>query len=220
LTTKWLDKEVLVPYIITRPPRRALALAAACLGLLVAAAPAAANGKPQNPADQVSKPVFGALGDSADYFALTGGTFETDTADWSLTGAQVVPGNEPFQVDGLGDSHSLSIAPGGVAVSPAVTINNTTPTWRFFADAADASSTATQLTVYAQWTNPNTGRTFRLPIARRSAKDHAKWAATPALLLGKYLPAGVNVDVQFVFQAAANGGTWTIDDVFIDPYAR
>jgi hypothetical protein len=215
-----LDKEVLLPYVINRPRRRALALVAACLGLLVAAAPAAAKDKPENPADQVSTPVFAALGDTADYFALTGGTFETNTADWSLNGAQVVPGNEPFDVDGLGDTHSLSIAPGGVAVSPAVTINNTTPTWRFFADAANASSPATQLTVYAQWTNPNTGQVLKLPIARRNGKDHAKWAATPALLLGKYLPKGLNVDVQFVFQAGANGGAWTIDDVFIDPYAR
>jgi hypothetical protein len=209
-----------VPYIITRPPRRAIALAAACLGLLVAAAPAAAKDKPQNPADQVSTPVFAALGDTADYFALTGGTFESNTSDWSLTGAQVVPGNEPFQVDGLGDSHSLSIAPGGFAVSPEVTINNTTPTWRFFADAGNAAAPATQLTVYAQWTNPSTGHVFKLPIAHRNGKDHGKWAATPALLLGKYLPAGLNVNVQFVFQAGTNGGAWTIDDVYIDPYAR
>ena len=210
-----------MPYVINRPRRRALALVAACLGLLVAAAPAAADSnKPEKPEDQVSTPVFAALGDTADYFALTGGTFETTTADWSLNGAQVVPGNEPFDVAGLNDTHSLSIAPGGVAVSPAVTINNTTPTWRFFADAANASAPATQLTVYAQWTNPSTGQVLRLPIAHRNGKDHAKWAATPALLLGKYLPKGVNVNVQFVFQAGADGGAWTIDDVFIDPYAR
>jgi hypothetical protein len=210
-----------LPYIINRPRRRALALVAACLGLLVAAAPAAAdNNKPEKPEDQVSTPVFAALGDSADYFALTGGTFEADTTTWSLNGAQVVPGNEPFQVDGLGGSHSLSIAPGGVAVSPAVTINSTTPTWRFFAQAANASSAATQLRVYAQWTNPATGHTFRLPIAYRSGKDHASWSPTPALILGKVLPAGVNVNVQFVFQTSATGGSWTIDDVFIDPYAR
>jgi hypothetical protein len=218
MTTTWLDKEVLVPYIINRPSKRALALVVSCLGLLVAAAPAAA--KAQNPADQVSTPAFAALGDTANYFALTGGTFEGDVASWSLTGASVVPGNEPFQTDGLGGSHALSIAPGGVAVSPPVTINSTTPTWRFFADAADASAAGTQLTVYAQWTNATNGHTFKLPIAHRSGSAHASWAATPALLLGKYLPAGVNVDVKFVFQAGANGGAWTIDDVFIDPYAR
>jgi hypothetical protein len=198
-----------------------MALVAACLGLLVAAAPAAADSKKaENPADQVSKPVFASLGDTADYFPLTGGTFEADTSAWSLTGAQVVQGNEPFQVDSLAGSHSLSIAPGGVAVSPAVTINNTTPTWRFFAQAASASAPGSQLTVYAQVTNPNTGTVLRLPIAHRNGKDHTGFVATPPLLLGKYLPAGVNVDVQFVFQAGATGGGWTIDDVFIDPYAR
>src|SRR5207302_1628138 len=97
---------------------------------------------------------------------------EGDTTGWSLTGAQVAPGNEPFQVAGLDDSHSLSIAPGGVAVSPTVCINSLTPTWRFVARAENASVPATQLTVYAQWADPRTGHAFRLPIAHRNGTDH------------------------------------------------
>jgi hypothetical protein len=213
-----LDKEVLLPYVINRPRRRALALVAACLGLLVAAAPAAAS--TSSCAFPASNPVFASLGDTANYFAVSGGTFEGDTTGWSLTGAQVVSGNEPFQVDGLGDSHSLSIAPGGTAVSPTVCINNLAPTWRFFAHAANASASASQLTVYAQWTDPNTGHKFRLPIAHGNGNTYPSWASTPVLTLGKVLPAGVNVNIQLVFAAGANGGSWSIDDVFIDPYAR
>jgi hypothetical protein len=164
--------------------------------------------------------VFASLGDTANYFAVPGGTFEGNTTGWSLAGAQVAPGNEPFQVNGLGDSHSLSLAPRGEAVSPTVCINAKTPTWRFFAHAADASAPASKLTVYAQWTDPKTGHAFRLPIAHQNGKDSTAWVATPALDLGKKLPAGVNVNIQLVFDAAANGGAWSIDDVFIDPYAR
>jgi hypothetical protein len=164
--------------------------------------------------------VFASLGDTANYFGVPGGTFEGATTGWSLTGAQVVSDNEPFQVAGLGDSHSLSIAPGGTAVSPTVCINNLTPTWRFFAHAANASAPASQLTVYAQWTDPNTGHKFRLPIAHGNGGSYPSWAATPVLTLGKVLPAGMNVNIQLVFQAGANGGGWSVDDIFIDPYAR
>jgi hypothetical protein len=213
-----LDKEVLLPYIINRPRNRALALVAACLGLLVAAAPAAAD--TSSCALPASTPVFASLGDTASYFAVPGGTFEGDMTGWSLTNAQVALGNDPLQVGGLGDSHSLSIAPGGEAVSPTVCVNNQMPTWRFFAHAADASAPATTLRVLAQWTDPTTGRTFQVPIAFRNGSGHASWTATPALILGKVLPAGVNVNLKFVFVANANGGAWSIDDVFVDPYAR
>jgi hypothetical protein len=164
--------------------------------------------------------VFASLGDTASYFAVPGGTFEDAMTGWSLNSAQVASGNEPFQVAGLGDSHSLSIAPGGTAVSPAICINSLTPTWRFFSVAENASAPASQLTVYAQWTDPRFGHTFRLPIAYRNGQTNASWAATPALVLGKLLPVGMNVNIQLVFQAGANGGAWSIDDVFVDPYAR
>jgi hypothetical protein len=207
-----------VPYVISRPPRRALATVAACLGLLVTAAPAAAS--TDSCAIPASSPVFASLGDTASYFAVPGGTFEDAVTGWSLSGAQVVSGNEPFQVGGLGDSHSLSIAPGGVAASPTICVNSLTPTWRFFSVAENPTAPASQLTVLAQWTDPRTGHTFRLPIAHRNGQTDAVWSATPALILGKLLPVGMNVNIQLVFQAGRNGGGWSIDDVFVDPYAR
>src|SRR5947209_3293160 len=185
-----------MPSIISRPPKRAIALVAACLGMLAAAAPAGAA--TTSCAIPASTPVFASLGDTSSYFAVPGGTFEGDMSGWSLTGAQVAPRNEPFQVAGLGDSHSLSIAPGGSAVSPTVCINSLTPTWRFFSHAADASSPASQLTVSAQWTDSK-GHTFKLPIAHRTGKDNASWTATPALVLGKALPAGASVNIKLVF---------------------
>jgi hypothetical protein len=165
----------------------------------------------------VSSTVFAALGDTANYTPVSGGTFEGDMSGWTLNSASVAPGNEPWQVDGASDSNSLSIAPGGSAVSPTFCVSSKTPTWRFFAHSADASS-STVLHVYAQLTDKH-GRTTQLPIATLSG-GYSSWAATPALVLGKVLPPGLNVNIQFVFIADSNGGAWSIDDVFVDPYAK
>jgi hypothetical protein len=184
--------------------------------LLVAAHPAAADTTPCPTLP--SSPVFAPLGDSADYSAVTGGSFEGDVSGWSLTGASVAPGNETWNVDGVSDGKSLHIAPGGTAVSPLVCVSAKQPTWRFFAHAADAAP-ATALHVYAQVTDKS-GRTIRIPAARLKAAGYGSWAATPALLLGKYLTKGFSVQIQFVFTADPNGGAWSIDDVFVDPYAK
>jgi hypothetical protein len=192
-------------------------LVAACFALLVAAHPAAADTTPCPTLP--SSPVFAPLGDSANYSAVPGGSFEGDMSGWSLTGASVAPGNEPWSVDGLGDANSLKLAPGATAVSPLVCVSANQPTWRFFAHAAD-SATTTQLHVYVQFSDKY-GHTIRIPAAAPfKGGSYTSWEATPALLLGKYLPKGFSVQVQFVFSPAANGGAWSVDDVFVDPYAK
>src|SRR5690242_47820 len=81
------DKEVLLPYVIRWPHKRVIALVAACFALLVAAHPAAADTTPCPTLP--SSPVFAPLGDSANYSAVPGGSFEGDMSGWSLTGASV-----------------------------------------------------------------------------------------------------------------------------------
>lgn len=211
------DKEVPLPYVTSWPHKRALALVAACFALAVAAQPAAAA-TPTTCPDMVSSTVFSALGDTANYTPLTGGTFEGDMSGWTLNNASVAPGNEPWQVDGASDSNSLSIASGGIAVSPTFCVSSKTPTWRFFADAADASP-GTVLHVSAQVVTPG-GHTITIPLTNLSGSGYSAWAATPALVLGRVLPPGISVNVRFMFTADSNGGAWSIDDVFIDPYAK
>jgi hypothetical protein len=206
-----------LPYVTSWPHKRALALVAACFALAVAAQPAAAA-TPTTCPDMVSSTVFAALGDTANYTPLTGGTFEGDMSGWALNSASIAPGNEPWQVDGAGDSNSLSIASGGSAVSPTFCVSSKTPTWRFFAHAADASK-STVLHVSAQLTDKH-GRVLQVPIATLKGGSYTSWEATPALVLGKVLPPGLNVNIEFVFTADSNGGAWSIDDVFIDPYAK
>jgi hypothetical protein len=137
---------------------------------------------------------------------------------WTLNSASVVSGNEPWQVDGASDAKSLSIASGGSAVSPTFCVSSKTPTWRFFAHAADASS-STVLHVSAQVVTPG-GHVIQVPLTNLSGSNYTQWAATSALVLGRVLPPGLNVNVRFVFAADSNGGGWSIDDVFVDPYAK
>ena len=206
-----------MPYVTSWPHKRALALVAACFALAVAAQPAAAA-TPTTCPDTISSTVFAALGDTANYTPVTGGTFEGGMSGWTLNSASVAPGNEPWQVDGNSDSNSLSIAPGGSAVSPTFCVSNKTPSWRFFAHAATASPGAF-LRIYVQATLPN-GRVIQLPVARYSGDDYSSWAATPSMVLGKVLPPNFHVNVRFVFAADSRGGAWSIDDVFVDPYAK
>ena len=66
------------------------------------------------PAQSVSTP-FSQWGDTNNYFLVPGGNFEgtSDQVGWTLSGASLTPGNEPFYVDGSGDSQSLTISAGG-----------------------------------------------------------------------------------------------------------
>jgi hypothetical protein len=204
-----------------------MALVAACFALLVVAHPSAASAEGYygsgdsyrcTPTLNPAAPVFAPLADTANYVVLPGGTFEGEMSGWSLNGASVVPGNEPWQVSGAADSQSLSISPGGSAISPPVCINSLFPTYRFFAHVPDGP-TGKALHVSVRMTN-SWGRTTEFPASYLSDANYGTWAATPALPLGGVIPAGVNVSVRFVFSAGSQGNSWSIDDVYLDPYAK
>lgn len=225
-----------MPYVIGRPPKRVLALIATTVGMLVTASPALADGHNRNHQDgevpQVattpaspdascpgvtSTQLLAGLGDSAYYAPLSGGTFEGSTAGWSFTDALVVSGNEPWYVFGSSDSNSLGIEAGGSATSPPFCVDNTRPSFRFFANSADRGKHS-GLNVAARWTLSD-GESGQSDIKTLSAKSYDSWKLSPALPLGSALAAGQTVSVQFVF-TAGTGSAWNIDDVLLDPYAK
>ena len=55
--------------------------------------------------------------DPAQYTLLPGGTFEASLPGWSLTGAKVASGNEPYYVHGINESRSLSLPAGTKATA-------------------------------------------------------------------------------------------------------
>ena len=111
--------------------------ALACLGLLAVPGLAFAS----CPASPVSTP-FSQWGDTNSYFLLPGGSFEgtADQVGWTLSGASLTAGNEPFYVNDSGDSQSLTIAGGGSATSPFFCVDNTMTSLRFFAQQTAAAA--------------------------------------------------------------------------------
>jgi len=176
-------------------------------GLLVASAPSCA---PQ----PLSKP-FAQFGDNADYTPLGGGTFEDGAAGWSLSRAAVVADNEPYYVNEAGDSHALRISAGGVATSPTICAGLEHPTMRFFAK----SSGLLPLASVSVLTETSTGLVAELPLGVIS--PGSKWHPTPRyLVLANLLPLLPGDHTPLAFRFRAVTGTWTIDDVFVDPMRR
>jgi len=217
-----------MPYVIDRPVKRLLAVASACLPLLVFASPAAAYNsqyaqyQPSAPASSgcpmpSSSQVFSGLGDSSYYSLLPGGSFQGPLNGWVLNGASVVPGGEPWNVSNSANPQSLNLPAGSYAVTPTFCLTNLFPSWRFFADANNSSGS--QLQVTALYSDIN-GYSGQITATTQSSDNYSSWAATPVLPLGSAVPAGDTVNVRLVFSVGSSGGTWNLDDLYIDPYSR
>jgi hypothetical protein len=157
--------------------------------------------------------------DSAEYNLVPGGAFESGEAAWSLGGgAATVTGNESFDVHGSGDTTSLSLPAGSTASSPTFCVGVQNPTVRLFAENTGDPSSA--LAVDVNFIGP-LGLPLSVPIAVLSSG--ASWAPTPVLPivvnLLTLLP-GNETPVSLTFAPLASGGSWQIDDVYVDPMHR
>jgi hypothetical protein len=153
--------------------------------------------------------------DPAWYAALPGGGFESSTPAWTLTrGAAVVEGNEPFFIGGAGDHRSLRLPPGATATSPAMCIGAEHPTLRLMVSNSGGSP-GSHLTVSAV-VRDSGGQERTLPIAALAADEWTPTAPLPVALnvLALVLPQSA------AFRFDATGGSWAIDDVYVDPYGK
>lgn len=156
---------------------------------------------------------FAHFGDYNDYFGFANNGFETGSNGWSLHGAAVAAGNEPWYVNGLG-SASLSIGPGGTAASPRVCTALLAPDWRMFAHANGANGALRAQIVFYGLLGNVTGI---LNVTDFGPSDYAGWAPSadvPSLLS---LPLAT-VSAQLRLTSTATSGTWQVDDVFVDPW--
>jgi hypothetical protein len=171
------------------------------------------------PTTQTTK-AFQAFGDNNDYSLVQNGGFETGANAWSLSGSAVTAGNEPWSVRRAGDAKSLAISAGGVAVSPTVCVDLSRPTYRFFAKRTSGSWGVLNLRV--RWQDAS-GRTNETTIAALDSNFGTAWGVSAPLNIASLLGlwnADQDVSVQFVFDPENYGGSWAIDDVYVDPYAR
>ncbi len=196
-----------MPYLIPRPRVRRSICALVGAALLTVLIPAVAN------ACTVSTggtQVFESVGDLSNYTLVQGGSFEAGAPGWSLRGAAVSAG-------GASGSRSLTITPNGSAVSPPVCVSAATPSFRFV--ERRASGTWAQMNVNVLWTD---AQGVAHSTTAGSVSGMTSWTASPVMLLGAMLPlqSGSTLSVRLQFLPAQYGGSWAIDDVYVDPYSR
>ena len=163
---------------------------------------------------------FAQWGDTTSYTLVPGGTFEPGSASWALTGgAQVVAGNESYDVSGRG-SNSLSLPAGSSATSPAACTGLDHPSARLF--VRNTGSSSSRLNVYATY-RLLLGLPYTISLGQLSGS--ASWQPSSVLQMGllNNVLGSVTLSqstIQFTFVPADSTGHWSIDDVFLDPRCR
>lgn len=166
-----------------------------------------------------AEPVFSPWGDQHSYVLAPNGGFEAGTQGWALSGgAAVVAGNESFNLNDPADSHSLSLPAGSSAVSSPICMSLDTPIFRMFA-RNDGSSTS-RLRVEAVY--PLLGLVRTKTVSSVAAGP--AWAPTQQMstvltlstIVGTLVPSSVQIRIT----PLDGEGSWKVDDLYVDPFAR
>ena len=185
----------------------------AATALLAAPAAAAVTAPaPSCPSATIVHP-FTPWGDAADYFLAPNGGLEKGATGWALKGAaSVISGNEPFYVGGTADRQSLRLPAASSATTAPFCIGVEHRTMRFFSNAPSSSS----LAVDVLYTDAG-GVSRTLNLAKLVGAS--RWAPTAIvpMVVNALAVNTMSVRLRFTPQGAS---TWTIDDVFIDPFSH
>jgi hypothetical protein len=203
-----------MPIVLQPRVRRRLGRLAALTVAAMFAVPAAAFAS-SCPAQATTTP-FTQWGDTASYFSVADGNFESPLSGsgWIVAGGQRTPGNEPFYVGSSSDSHSLTIEGERTAVSPAFCIDDSMPYFRFFAHALGSIGELQVRLLVQTATGP-----LSLPIGQAlnlTAGSMANWGPTGQLNLADNA-TGQSALGRLVFRVTGRA-SWQIDDIYVDPY--
>lgn len=185
----------------------------ASAGVLVASTPSCD--------DQALAKTFLPWLDVADYTALSGGDFETGARGWSMSGGgAVADGNSSHYVGGSDDDKSLSLPAGASATSPVICVGITHPTVRFFAKRRSTGPLASLSTLRVDVLfETASGDVASLEIG--SVTSDGSWQPTlPLVVVANLLPLLPGDMTPVAFNFTAQGGDWSVDDVWVDPYSR
>jgi hypothetical protein len=196
------------------------ALAALALAALVPA-PARADALVASPTtcapdSAISQP-FAPWLDFASYMRFPDGGFESGAAGWTLDGARLSTGNEPFAVADDGGARSLALAAGTSAASPTLCVGVEHPTFRLFARSTGAATGTLVATITYR---TSLGATVTSPAGSLLGATYAAWRPTEPMLASLAIPVlpGERTPVTVRFTAGGLGSSWVIDDVYLDPY--
>ncbi len=164
--------------------------------------------------DRPTSQPFSAWGDLNDYVLAPDGGVENGAGEWVLgSGSSIVAGNEPFYLRAAGDSHSIQVNNGSTATTATMCIGQEHPTMRFM--ARNIGSSSSKLWVQAAVETAR-GRELSLPIGIE--RGNAAWEPSTAMRLWvNYLNLEPGTYTPIEFSFTAQGGSWLVDDVFVDP---
>jgi hypothetical protein len=202
------------------PPVRIVAVVAALALLALVAAPAAQAGpllaSVSSCDNQTMARPFLRWGDIAQYVLAPNGGAE-NRSRWTLTGAATVtPGNESYYVHAPSDRASLDLPAGSSATTGAMCVGIEHPTIRLV--ARNTGSPASALLVEVLFEDA-AGNVQSLPIG--VVIGCSNWQpSVPMPVVANLLPLlpGNHTAVAFRFTPYGDGGDWTIDDVYVDPW--
>jgi hypothetical protein len=198
----------------TRLARRAFAATAALVGALaVVVVPAASAQAADECTTRTTTKAFAAFGDTNQYFAIGGGTFESgDLSPFALTGSpSIASENESFRV--LGSTHTRSVAlPAGSSLKATFCVQVGEDSMRLFTKSPGVSGGSLNIktTVSTAYGSANTSSSLGGSYA-------ATWAPTGRIPLTNVSgPDGK----QYVTLLITNtgSGTWLVDDILVDPW--
>jgi hypothetical protein len=186
--------------------RHVLTACTVILGFLLAAPIARADCDGQ----ALERP-FAPWGDSAQYTLVGDGDLTGGAAGWELDGADHVADNQPRYVHGGDTPRALRLRAGDSATTPPICVSLAHPTMRFF--LRNGGGLLGTLTVEVV-----TGHGLTLPIGViPGLLGDDDWnPSAPLPVLGNLL----DDEVSFRFTAGGLGASYTIDDVYVDPYKK
>ena len=184
-----------------------IAAAAVVVALAFTAAPASAGLGLACP-DATARP-FVPWSDYANYAFSPNGGFESGANGWSLSGARVVAGNEPFYIHGGSDRYWLSLPSGASATSPSMCISLFSGKMRFVVRGDSGAKVKVQI-VYRGLLSSVLG-----VLDGGTYSVGGSWKPSAEVgMLGGLLPL-LTTSVSFRFTAV--GGAVAIDDAYLDP---
>lgn len=199
-------------------------LAAALAGAITAAALAAPHAEPglllpPEPVDACDRPssqVFRPWGDISYYKLMPGGSFESGSYPWWLTGgAKVGAGNEPFYVNGSRDRRSLFLPSGSSATSPPACFGVGDWHLRFFAVNAGARASSLRVSVVVMHIlgTPSV-------VDGGTVSHTGSWQPSPkiGLLVSNLTSPLGGRSISLRFTPTGSNAAWRIDDVYLDPW--
>src|SRR2546425_1338287 len=150
--------------------------------------------------------------DEANYVLMPNGSLESSSG-WALTGgAAVVDGNEPFQLNSLLDTHSLSLPTGSSATSPQLCITLLHPDLRFLAVNNGSPTAVLRVDAIAHL------GLLSLAVPVATLASGSTWAPTVPIPFLTNLVSPLFGTVSFRFTPIGAAGRWQIDDVYVDPF--